>query len=67
MALRVARGLAVAGLVVALAESNVLALVGIPACTSAALMRSDLTERYGLIVVDGALLVGAIFAIVAQK
>ena len=62
-ALNVARGLAGAGVVVALAGSSVLSLVGIPACTGAALVRSDLTERYGLIVVDGALLVGSIFAI----
>ena len=67
LALRIARGLAVAGVVAALAESNVRALAGIPACTCAALMRPNLTERYGLIVVDGALLVGAIVAIVAQK
>jgi hypothetical protein len=67
LALRVARGLAFTGVAVALADSNVLALIGIPACTCAALLRSDLTERYGLIVVDGALLVGAIFAIIAQQ
>ncbi len=67
LALRVARGLALAGVVVALADSNVLALAGIPVCTCAALTREDLTERYGLIVVDGALLVGAIFAIIAQQ
>ena len=67
LALRIARGLAFAGTVVALADSNVFALAGIPACTCAALTRADLTERYGLIVVDGALLVGAIFAIIAQQ
>ena len=67
LALRVARGLAFAGVVVALADSNVLALAGIPVCTCAALTRKDLTERYGLIVVDGALLVGAIFAIIAHQ
>ncbi len=63
MAMRVARGLAIAGVVAAIAGSRVLPLVAIPACTFAALLRSDVSERYGLIVVDGALLVGAIFAI----
>lgn len=63
-ALFAARGLAGAGIVVAFSGPNLLPLAGIPACTCAALLRSELSERYGLIVVDGALLVGAVLAIV---
>ena len=63
-ALHIARGLATAGVIAALLSPDpVTPLVGVPALTFAALLRRRLTERYGLLVVDGALLVGAAIAI----
>ena len=64
-ALSGARTLAVLALVAALlAPQSVRALAAVPGLTFLALLRSELSERYGLVVVDGALLAGAVVAIV---
>ena len=62
--LRIARALATLGIVLgALAPPPVRALAAVPAATLASLLRFRPSERYGLIVVDGALLAGALVAI----
>jgi hypothetical protein len=64
-ALRLARIAAVVGVGLALlAPDPVRPLVCIPAATVLALLRFDAEESYGLVVVDGALLVGALAALV---
>jgi hypothetical protein len=64
-ALGVARGLAAAGVACAvLAPASVRTLVAVPAATFAALAAFRGSERYGLVIVDGALLVGALAALV---
>jgi len=63
-ALGIARALAAAGIVVgALAPGSVRTLVAVPAATLAALVPFRASERYGLVVVDGALLAGALIAL----
>ena len=64
-ALAIARRLAVAGVVCAvLAPGSVRTLVAVPAITFAALAAFRGSERYGLVIVDGALLAGALVALV---
>ncbi len=64
-ALAIARRLAVAGVVcAALAPGSVRTLVAVPAATFAALAAFRGSERYGLVIVDGALLAGALVALV---
>ncbi len=63
-ALAVARGLAAAGVLCALlAPAAVRALAAVPAAMLAALLPFHASERYGLVIVDGALLVGALVAL----
>lgn len=63
-ALRVARGVAVAGLAAGLsAPEEVRSLAAVPLLTLCALMWFRPSERYGLVVVDGALLAGALLSI----
>lgn len=62
--LRIARGVALlAVLVAAVAPAPVRSLLPIPLLTLAALAGFRADERYGLVVVDGALLVGALLAL----
>ncbi len=64
-ALGAARSCAGLGALLALAAPPpVRPLVAVPALTLAALARGRMTERYGLVVVDGALPLGAVVAIV---
>jgi len=64
VAVRIARVLSVLGLAVAaLAPASVQPLAAVPAFTLASVIWFRSGERYGLVVVDGALLVGAIAAI----
>ncbi len=64
-ALAVARGLAAMGVGCgALAPAPVRALVAVPAATLAALVSFRASERYGLVIVDGALLAGALVSLV---
>jgi len=63
-ALAIARGLAAVGVVCgALAPGPVRMLVAVPAATLAALAPFRSSERYGLVIVDGALLAGALVAL----
>ncbi len=62
--LRIARALATLGIVLgAFAPPPVRPLAAVPAATLASLLGFRPSERYGLIVVDGALLAGALLAI----
>ena len=64
VSLRIARGLAAIGVVVALSDGpSIRPLALVPLLTAGALLRRDIGERYGMVVVDGALLAGAVGAI----
>ena len=66
--LRVARGLALAGVAVALAgPAAARSLAAIPGCELLALAAFRPGERYGLVVLDGALLVGAALTLAIQS
>jgi hypothetical protein len=63
-ALQVARGAAAAGVLVGvLAPADIRSLVAVPLATLIVLVPFRRSERYGLIVVDGALLVGALASV----
>ena len=67
VAVRAARALAVLGVVLAvLAPPSVRPLVAVPGLTLASVIWYQPGERYGLVVVAGALLAGAMLAIVVQ-
>jgi hypothetical protein len=63
-ALRTARGVAGAGVALGLAApADILPLTAIPLATLLALLPFRRSEHYGLVVVDGALLVGALLSV----
>ena len=67
-ALRLARGVAALGVIIAIAAPGTIWPLGlVPLAAGLALLRFEASERYGLVVVDGALLLGGLAALVVHR